>query len=184
MRITKVLKIAFLLGMATMIICQLIPNDLGILFYNRNDLGLYIKACSIAAPILFPANTMFGILNGLNKQGIILRNSLITSSFELVMLFCLTSIPNINIFSYAITVFFSSILSFTINIMEIRKHIDLNLSKMNILIFSLLGILIFLFFRIILSIIQTYSALIKVLVTVIGVFVIFAYLSTFGLEDD
>ena len=55
---------------------------------------------------------------------------------------------------------------------------------MNILIFSLLGILIFLFFRIILSIIQTYSALIKVLVTVIGVFVIFAYLSTFGLEDD
>jgi len=68
--------------------------------------------------------------------------------------------------------------------MEIRKHIDLNLSKMNILIFSLLGILIFLFFRIILSIIQTYSALIKVLVTVIGVFVIFAYLSTFGLEDD
>ena len=184
MRIKKVLKIAFLLGMATMIICQLIPNDLGILFYNRNDLGLYIKACSIAAPILFPANTMFGILNGLNKQGIILRNSLITSSFELVMLFCLTSIPNINIFSYAITVFFSSILSFTINIMEIRKHIDLNLSKMNILIFSLLGILIFLFFRIILSIIQTYSALIKVLVTVIGVFVIFAYLSTFGLEDD
>ena len=68
--------------------------------------------------------------------------------------------------------------------MEIRKHIDLNLSKMNILIFSLLGILIFLFFRIILSIILTYSALIKVLVTVIGVFVIFAYLSTFGLEDD
>ena len=68
--------------------------------------------------------------------------------------------------------------------MEIQKHIDLNLSKMNILIFSLLGILIFLFFRIILSIIQTYSALIKVLVTVIGVFVIFAYLSTFGLEDD
>ena len=68
--------------------------------------------------------------------------------------------------------------------MEIRKHIDLNLSKMNILIFSLLGILIFLFFRIILGIILTYSALIKVLVTVIGVFVIFAYLSTFGLEDD
>ena len=85
-RIRTVLKIAFLLGMATMIICQLIPDDLGILFYGRNDLGLYIKVCSIAAPILFPANTMFGILNGLNKQGIILRNSLIISTFELVML--------------------------------------------------------------------------------------------------
>ena len=184
MRIKKVLKIAFLLGMATMIICQLIPDDLGILFYGRNDLGLYIKVCSIAAPILFPANTMFGILNGLNKQGIILRNSLIISTFELVMLFCLTSIPNINIFSYAITIFFSSILSFTINIMEIQKHIDLNLSKMNILIFSLLGILIFLIFRIIINSLQMYSSLIKVIVTVIGVFAIFAYLSTFGLEDD
>ena len=173
-RIRTVLKIAFLLGMATMIICQLIPDDL----------GLYIKVCSIAAPILFPANTMFGILNGLNKQGIILRNSLIISTFELVMLFCLTSIPNINIFSYAITIFFSSILSFTINIMEIQKHIDLNLSKMNILIFSLLGILIFLIFRIIINSLQMYSSLIKVIVTVIGVFAIFAYLSTFGLEDD
>ena len=183
-RIRTVLKIAFLLGMATMIICQLIPDDLGILFYGRNDLGLYIKVCSIAAPILFPANTMFGILNGLNKQGIILRNSLIISTFELVMLFCLTSIPNINIFSYAITIFFSSILSFTINIMEIQKHIDLNLSKMNILIFSLLGILIFLIFRIIINSLQMYSSLIKVIVTVIGVFAIFAYLSTFGLEDD
>ena len=183
-RIRTVLKIAFLLGMATMIICQLIPDDLGILFYGRNDLGLYIKVCSIAAPILFPANTMFGILNGLNKQGIILRNSLIISTFELVMLFCLTSIPNINIFSYAITIFFSSILSFTINIMEIQKHIDLNLSKMNILIFSLLGILIFFIFRIIINSLQMYSSLIKVIVTVIGVFAIFAYLSTFGLEDD
>ena len=183
-RIRTVLKIAFLLGMATMIICQLIPDDLGILFYGRNDLGLYIKVCSIAAPILFPANTMFGILNGLNKQGIILRNSLIISTFELVMLFCLTSIPNINIFSYAITIFFSSILSFTINIMEIQKHIDLNLSQMNILIFSLLGILIFLIFRTIINSLQMYSSLIKVIVTVIGVFAIFAYLSTFGLEDD
>ena len=31
-RIRTVLKIAFLLGMATMIICQLIPDDLGIYF--------------------------------------------------------------------------------------------------------------------------------------------------------
>lgn len=183
-RIRQVLKIAFLLGMATTIICRLIPDDLGKLFYDRTDLGLYIKACSIAAPILFPANTMFGILNGLNKQGIILRNSLIISSFELILLFCLTSIPNINIFSYAITLFLSSILSFTINFLEIKKYLDLSLSKVNILIFSLLGILIFLAYKLLLSHIYIGSHVFKVLFVIISIFAIFAYLSTFGLEEE
>ena len=74
-RIKTVLKIAFLLGMATTVICQLIPDSLGQMFYKRDDLGLYIRLASLSAPIFFVANTMFGILNGLNRQSIILRNS-------------------------------------------------------------------------------------------------------------
>lgn len=183
-RIRQVLKIAFLLGMATTIICLLIPNELGNLFYGRNDLGLYIKISSIVAPIMFPANTMFSILNGLNRQGIILRNSLIISGFELISLFCLTSIPSINIFSYAITIFFSSILSLTINIMEIKKHIDLNLSKMNIIIFSLLGILVYLIIKIICPYLFNNHLALKSITIILLTFSIFAFLSTFGLEED
>ena len=104
-RIKTVLKIAFLLGMATTVICQLIPDSLGQMFYKRDDLGLYIRLASLSAPIFFVANTMFGILNGLNRQSIILRNSIIISITEIVCLYIFTAIPSINIFSYVITIF-------------------------------------------------------------------------------
>ncbi|MGL5380417.1 stage V sporulation protein B, partial [Clostridium sp.] len=92
-RIRKVMKIAFLLGLATAIICNIIPNSLGEMFFKRDDLGGYIRIASLCAPLFFPAGTMFGILNGLNRQGIILRNSLIVASVELVCLFIFTGIP-------------------------------------------------------------------------------------------
>ncbi|MDZ5010917.1 stage V sporulation protein B, partial [Clostridium perfringens] len=38
-RIKKVMKIAFLLGLATTIICNIIPHSLGEMFYGRDDLG-------------------------------------------------------------------------------------------------------------------------------------------------
>ena len=136
-RIRTVLKIAFLLGMATTIICQLIPDSLGQMFYRRDDLGLYIRLSSLSAPIFFAANTMFGILNGLNRQSIILRNSIIISITEILCLYFFTAIPSINIFSYVITMFVTSTLGLIINLHEVKKHIELNLSLFNIIVFSL-----------------------------------------------
>ena len=143
-RIKTVLKIAFLLGMATTVICQLIPDSLGQMFYKRDDLGLYIRLASLSAPIFFVANTMFGILNGLNRQSIILRNSIIISITEIVCLYIFTAIPSINIFSYVITIFVTSTLGLIINLHEVNKHIELNLSLFNIIIFILTGILVYL----------------------------------------
>lgn len=183
-RIKQVLKIAFLLGIATCIICLAIPDSLGQMFYSRTDLGLYIKVCALAAPILFPANTMFGILNGLNRQGIILRNSLIISLIELLLLFCLTSIPGINIFSYAITILTSSCISFCINLLEIKKHIEINLSISNIIIFSLLGILAYFLIKIIISLFLQDLFIIKNVVVILLTYGLFAYLSTFGTAED
>lgn len=183
-RIKKVLKIAFLLGLATMIICLLIPDSLGEMFYDRKDLGLYIKISALSAPILFASNTMFGILNGLNKQAIILRNSMIISIVELICLFCFTSIPNINIFSYAITIFITSTLSLIINLREINKYIDITFSKVNIVIFLLLSILSFLALKLFVNTLLNEFFIIKNIIVILITFSLFAYLSTFGLEDD
>ncbi len=159
-RIKTILKVAFLLGMATTVICQIIPDSLGKMFFQRDDLGLYIRLASLAAPIFFVANTMFGILNGLNRQSIILRNSIIISITEILSLYFFTAIPSINIFSYVITIFLTSTLGLIINLHEVKKHIELNLSIFNIVIFALTGILVYLTLN------------------------IFAYLSRFGLDED
>ncbi|WP_294174618.1 stage V sporulation protein B [uncultured Clostridium sp.] len=183
-RIKTVLKIAFLLGMATTVICQLIPDSLGQMFYKRDDLGLYIRLASLSAPIFFVANTMFGILNGLNRQSIILRNSIIISITEIVCLYIFTAIPSINIFSYVITIFVTSTLGLIINLHEVNKHIELNLSLFNIIIFILTEILVYLMLNLFTNRLLDGLFISKNIIVIVLTFGIFAYLSRFGLEED
>ena len=169
--------------MATTVICQLIPDSLGQMFYHRDDLGLYIKLSSLSAPIFFVSNTMVGILNGLNRQSIILRNSIIVSVTEILCLYFFTAIPSINIFSYVITIFVTSTLNLIINLHEIKKHIELNLSLFNIIIFSLIGILIFLILNLANKYLLTDLFYFKNILIIIFTFGVFAYLSRFGIDE-
>ncbi len=183
-RIKTILKVAFLLGMATTVICQIIPDSLGKMFFQRDDLGLYIRLASLAAPIFFVANTMFGILNGLNRQSIILRNSIIISITEILSLYFFTAIPSINIFSYVITIFLTSTLGLIINLHEVKKHIELNLSIFNIVIFALTGILVYLTLNLFTNRFLSDLFLVKNILIITLTFSIFAYLSRFGLDED
>lgn len=72
-------------------------------------------------PIVFTSNTMYGILNGLGRQNVILRNTIITEVLEVTLLFFLTAIPSINIYGYAITMLIISSLSLCLNLYEIYK---------------------------------------------------------------
>ncbi|WP_294188722.1 stage V sporulation protein B [uncultured Clostridium sp.] len=184
LRIKKVMKIAFLLGLATTVICNLIPHSLGEMFYGRDDLGNYIKIASLSAPIFFTASTMFGILNGLNKQGIILRNSLIVSSIEIVCLFIFIGIPGVNIMGYGITLFITSSISLFINLREVQKHIYLDLSISNIIIFILLSILIYFILNGLTSNILNNFSTIKNIIIILLTFLIFSVLSFFGVEEE
>ena len=182
-RIHKVIKIAFILGLATTIICCLIPDALGEIFYKRNDLGNYIKYASLSAPVFFASTTMFGILNGINKQTIILRNSMIVAVLELIGLFVFTSIRSINIYGYTITLFLTSIVSLALNIYEIKKHVDLSISTMNVIIYLLLSIFIFFILNIFKNIFSPLSTFMNIIIIFIT-FGIFIFLGTFGELED
>lgn len=179
-RIRKVLKVAFLLGIATTIICNIIPKSLGEMFFSRSDLGPYIRFASLTSPIFFPAVTMFGILNGLNRQSIILRNSLIEAIIELICLYIFTGIHSINIFGYSITMLIACTVGFILNMYEVNKLIELNLNKTNIVIYLMIGFLVFLVINILSRHIITHSLIINNFIIIGLVFSIFAYLGTFG----
>jgi stage V sporulation protein B len=142
-RISQVFKISFLLGLGTLIICLTIPEKLGMMFYNREDLGNYIRFAALSAPIFYVSATTYGILNGLGKQNIILRNSLILSTLELVLLYILTAIPSINIYGYGITLITTSTLTLALNYSEIKKHIDIFISPFNIVLDILIAIFVY-----------------------------------------
>lgn len=148
-RIKNVLKLSFIIGICTTLLCQSIPNSLGVLFFGRDDLALYIKVASISMPILFAANTMFGILNGLDKPKIILKNTIITEVIEITCLFFLTAIPKINILGFAITMGIVSILTLILNMYEVYKVINIDISLINLSIYILAGIFAFYLFKIV-----------------------------------
>ncbi|MBC2580106.1 stage V sporulation protein B [Clostridium sp. DJ247] len=155
-RISQVLKIALLLGITTTIICVNIPHALGKLFFNREDLGYYIKFLSLSAPIVFTASTTFAILNGIGKQNVILRNSLIVSIEELLLLYTLTGISWINIYGVGISLIITSFTILILNIHEIKKVCNLNFSMYEFLLLVLLGLLLYFILAILNNLIPAY----------------------------
>lgn len=179
-RIRKVIKIAFLLGLATTTICFLIPDALGEIFYQRNDLGNYIKYAGLSAPVFYTSITMFGILNGINKQGVILRNSLIIAILELIGLYIFTSIPSINIYGYVITLIVTSIISLVLNLYEVNKHMELNLSSVNVIIYTLLSVLTYLILHVIINKFLLPVNLLTSILLILATFGIFVFWGRFG----
>lgn len=143
LRIKEVLKIALLLGLSTLAICNAIPKELGFMFFKRQDLGPFIAFASLCAPFSYCSFTTYSILNGISKQNIILRNSIIGALIEISSLFILASIPSINIFGYGISLMITAIVVLILNLYEINKHIKINFSLFQIVLPILIGVLCF-----------------------------------------
>ncbi|NMM62777.1 stage V sporulation protein B [Clostridium sp. P21] len=169
-RISQVIKIAFLLGITTLIICITIPNELGKLFFFRTDLGYYIKFACLCAPTTYTAVTTFAILNGLGKQNIILRNSLIVSLEELIILYTLTGISYINIYGCGISLILTSLTTLTLNLHEIRKSFNISLNLNELLVYILLGIFLYLILSILYILIPSFMFIFKVFSVIICAF--------------
>ncbi|MCB2291283.1 stage V sporulation protein B [Clostridium sp. CS001] len=147
-RVMEVIKISFLLGISTMIICLCSGDSLGKLFFDRYDLGIYIRLVAISAPFMYMSGSTFGILNGLGKQKSLLINSIITSVLQLILLYILLGIPSINILGYGITLFISSMVSFILNIIIIKKNCYIQFSMVEIIIDICLSILLYFILKI------------------------------------
>lgn len=160
-RIKDVLRLSFLLGICTIMICTTIPNSLGIMLFKRNDLGTFIKFASLSAPLFYTSITSYGILNGIGKHNILLRNSVIISVIEIILLFFLTSISYINILGYGITLIVTSLLTVIVNIIEIKKYYELKISFTNVFIYFLFSMFIYYFLNLSNKLIPDYLFVLK-----------------------
>lgn len=176
-RIIEVLKLSFYLGIATMIICLCIPNSLGKLFFGRSDLGVFIVTSALCLPITYAAASTYSILSGLGKQTTILINSLLVSVEELVLLYTLTAISSINIYSFAITLFITGLTSFVLNIYSIKKVCNIGFSSTNMLIDIMLSILVFLVLGIMNHLMSDYIFVLKNILIIIFGFLLYFFLT-------
>ena len=177
-RVNEVIKICFMLGVSTIIICFVCPNSLGEILFDRNDLGSYIKIASLAAPFMYCHYCTYSILNGIGKQKVILISSIATALIELVLIFILISIPSINIYGYGISLIATSIIGLLINLYYIGQVIELSFPIGEIVIITLLTVLIYLVATIINSIISNVFIIPKV-IAIIGIAFSLFFLSSF-----
>jgi len=147
-RIMEVIKISFLLGVSTLIICLSSGDSLGKLFFDRYDLGIYIRIAALSAPFIYMSGSTFGILNGLGGQKSLLINSVVTSILELVLLYILLGIPSINILGYGIAILIGSIVNFITNIFSIKKYCYIQFSWSEIIIDIGLSVLLYFILKI------------------------------------
>lgn len=101
-----------------------IPDELGKLFYNRTDLGNIIFSLSFGVIFAYIEATLFGILNGLGKQAALLKNSIIMSVADIILLYTFIGIPGIGIYGYGIDFLLSPLLGCILNAREIKKTTD------------------------------------------------------------
>ncbi len=139
-RISQVLRISYLVGLGTLIVSICIPKELGMLFYGRNDLGNMIMVAGICNFISFVSSASFGILNGLGKQNVNLRNSIIVSVEGLLLVFILTGIPALNIYGFGISMAITSMTALVLNMYEICKNCEIRFSFAKAPVFSIFGL--------------------------------------------
>ncbi|WP_346916063.1 stage V sporulation protein B [Clostridium sp.] len=177
-RVNEVIKICFMLGVSTVIICFVCPNLLGEVFFDRNDLGSFIKIASLAAPFMYCHYCTYSILNGIGKQKVILISSIATALIELALIFILIGIPSINIYGYGISLIVTSIIGLLINMYYIGQVIELSFPIGEMVIIALLTALIYLVTTIINSIIPN-TLIITKIITIIGVAFSLFFISSF-----
>ena len=147
-RINEVIKICFMLGISTIIICYTCPRLLGEMFFNRSDLAEFIKIASLASPFMYCHFCTYSILNGLGKQKIIVVGSLSTAIIEILLIYFLIAIPSINIYGYGLSLIITSIIGLLINLYFIGQAIELSLPIGEFLIILLLSIFVFIITKI------------------------------------
>lgn len=124
-RVKSVLMLSFILGLCTMVLGMTCPASLGQLFFQRSDLNEFIFIASFSAPIIFLAMASTSILNGLGRQGLVLKNSIISAILQLILCFVLTGIPVLNIYGYALGMMISGVVWFIMNMKGINEELYL-----------------------------------------------------------
>jgi len=140
-RTGEVMQLSLLVGLSASVICFLIPNELGRLFFNREDISNYIQFAGIIAPFVFVSVTSQSILNGFGKSSILLINSVICSLIELALIYFLSSIYIINVYGIGLASILSNIILIALNHYEIKKFIIPHFKLYDVIISILIAIL-------------------------------------------
>lgn len=82
-RISKSIQITFIIGFIFTALFINFPDQIGSFLYKKEDIGSMLYLLAFTCVFMYLQQTLLGIMNGLGKQGVSLRNSIIGSAIRI-----------------------------------------------------------------------------------------------------
>lgn len=128
-RISKSIQLTFILGFIFTAIFLVFPKDIGDLIYRKENIGQILYLLAFTSIFIYLQQTLLGILNGLGKQGISLRNSVV--GYVIRIAFVIYCIPVYGITGYIAGIVISSACVCFLNISTVVKTTGMALDFRN-----------------------------------------------------
>jgi len=118
-RISKSIRITIILGIIFTALFINYPDQIGNLLYRRENIGEILYSLSYSCVFIYMQQTLAGVLNGLGKQALILRNTVIGSLMRIAAVLFL--VPVYGIRSYIWGLIASYLLTAVLDLSVIHK---------------------------------------------------------------
>ena len=120
-------------------------NELGMLVYQNESAGVYLRIFAFTAPLMYLDKIVDGILKGLNEQLHYLAYNIMDSFIRVILVIIL--VPRFGIAGIIITVYVSSIFNTGLSLLRLIKVTEIKIKVLWITAPLIISILILFFIR-------------------------------------
>ncbi len=110
------------IGLLTLVLFLVAADEMGYLFYKRDDLGLLIRVSGLCAPVLDVAAVSTSLLIAVGKESQSFRNALLQQLLLLIFIILLVGLPTLNIYGYVLSFALSNGVLVVMNLYFLKKH--------------------------------------------------------------
>ena len=103
-RISKSIQLTFILGIIFTCIFLNFPNEIGNLLYRKEKVGHTLYLLSFSCTFLYLQQTLLGVLNGLGKQALSLRNAIVGYAIRIGFVYCFIPLHGVKAYVWGIVV--------------------------------------------------------------------------------
>lgn len=184
-RMSMSIQLSVILGFIFTSIFIVFPNEIGDMLYRKENIGEVLYLLSFTSVFIYLQQTLLGIMNGLGKQGICLRNSMV--GYVIRIAFVIYLIPVYGIKGYIVGMVVSSAVVCALNLGTVVKTTGMILDIRNWLIKpGIIGVIMFVIGRYVFYFFTIFklSGILTILMAIFGnVLIAFILLFLFGVLD-
>ncbi len=136
-RIGESLKVTICAGLPAVVIFYLLPHQLTDLLFHNPQAGQALKILAFGGLFYYLQQTTTGILQGLGRANLPLRNLIAASLLELIGLICLVRIPGLGLQGAAWAINISFVVVAVLNLINIANLVGIMVSFKNLIIIPL-----------------------------------------------